>query len=210
MAIRLEAEAETQWITTKNLFGRLQLLNIDKKIWPIIIAECGQILQEMANTWPFDSRTIWDVWTHSPLGILIPSTITINITHCSNHHVQLWGIIHNSPEHSRTPSTTKQWSSTTSNSSTLYASSSPFWLSSWLTMPLSASPRAHLCRRKQFRWIRWEPQIICSLNTNHWSMMHITNTIWTRRTCTSGNMNWDSLCGTSIYVGSGISELGWG
>ena len=49
MAIRLEVEAETQWITAKNLFRRLQLLNINKKIQPIIIAECGQILQEMAN-----------------------------------------------------------------------------------------------------------------------------------------------------------------
>ena len=49
MAIRLEVEAETQQITTKNLFGRLQLLNINEKIQPIIVAECGQILQEMAN-----------------------------------------------------------------------------------------------------------------------------------------------------------------
>ena len=49
MAIRLEVEAETQWITAKNLFRRLQLLNIDEKIWPIIIAECGWILQEMKN-----------------------------------------------------------------------------------------------------------------------------------------------------------------
>ena len=49
MAIRLEAEAETQQITTKNLFGRLQLLNINEKIQPIIIAECRRILQEMAN-----------------------------------------------------------------------------------------------------------------------------------------------------------------
>ena len=49
MAIRLEVEAETQQITTKNLFGRLQLLNINEKIQPIIMAECGQILQEMAN-----------------------------------------------------------------------------------------------------------------------------------------------------------------
>ena len=42
-------EAETQWITAKNLFGRLQLLNIDEKIQLIIMAECGQILQEMVN-----------------------------------------------------------------------------------------------------------------------------------------------------------------
>ena len=49
MAIRLEVEAETQQITTKNLFGRLQLLNIDEKIQPIIIAEHRQILQEMVN-----------------------------------------------------------------------------------------------------------------------------------------------------------------
>ena len=48
-AIRLEMEAETQWITTKNLFRRLQLLNINEKIQLIIIAECGQILQEMVN-----------------------------------------------------------------------------------------------------------------------------------------------------------------
>ena len=45
MAIRLEMEAETQWITAKNLFGRLQLLKINKKLRPIIIAEQGQILQ---------------------------------------------------------------------------------------------------------------------------------------------------------------------
>ena len=31
-AIRLKAEAETQQITTKNLFGRLQLLKIDEKL----------------------------------------------------------------------------------------------------------------------------------------------------------------------------------
>ena len=49
MAIRLEMEAETQWITAKNLFGRLQLLNINEKIRLIIIVEHGQILQEMAN-----------------------------------------------------------------------------------------------------------------------------------------------------------------
>ena len=49
MAIRLEVEAETQWITAKNLFGRLQLLNIDEKIWPIIVVEHRQIPQEMAN-----------------------------------------------------------------------------------------------------------------------------------------------------------------
>ena len=40
-AIRLEIEAETQWITAKNLFRRLQLLNIDKKIQPISVAEHG-------------------------------------------------------------------------------------------------------------------------------------------------------------------------
>ena len=49
MAIRPEAEVETQQITTKNLFGRLQLLNIDEKIRLIIVVECGQILQEMKN-----------------------------------------------------------------------------------------------------------------------------------------------------------------
>ena len=49
IAIRLKAEAETQWITAKNLFRRLQLLNIDEKIQPIIIAEHGRILQEMVN-----------------------------------------------------------------------------------------------------------------------------------------------------------------
>ena len=49
MAIRLEVEAETQQITTKNLFRRLQLLNIDEKIWLIIVVEHGQILQEMKN-----------------------------------------------------------------------------------------------------------------------------------------------------------------
>ena len=50
IAIRLEAEAETQRITAKNLFGRLQLLNIDEKIWSIIIAEHGWVLQEMENS----------------------------------------------------------------------------------------------------------------------------------------------------------------
>ena len=49
MAIRLEVEAETQRITTKNLFRRLQLLNIDEKIRLIIVVEHGQILQEMKN-----------------------------------------------------------------------------------------------------------------------------------------------------------------
>ena len=49
MAIRLEAEAETQWITAKNLFRRLQLLKINEKLQPIIIAERGQILQQMKN-----------------------------------------------------------------------------------------------------------------------------------------------------------------
>ena len=49
MAIRLEMEAETQWITAKNLFGRLQLLNINEKIQLIIVVECGWILQEMVN-----------------------------------------------------------------------------------------------------------------------------------------------------------------
>ena len=43
-AIRLEAEAETQWMTTKNLFRRLQLLNIDKKFWLIIVTEHGRVL----------------------------------------------------------------------------------------------------------------------------------------------------------------------
>ena len=49
MAIRLETEAETQWITAKNLFRRLQLLKIDEKLWLIIVAEQGRILQEMKN-----------------------------------------------------------------------------------------------------------------------------------------------------------------
>ena len=48
-AIRLETEAETQWITTKNLFGRLQLLQIDEKLQSIIVAEQGWILQQMKN-----------------------------------------------------------------------------------------------------------------------------------------------------------------
>ena len=38
-AIRLETEAETQWITAKNLFERLQLLKIDEKLRPIIVME---------------------------------------------------------------------------------------------------------------------------------------------------------------------------
>ena len=57
MAIRLEVEAETQWITAKNLFRRLQLLNINEKIWPIIMVEHGQILQEMANN---HNPLIWE------------------------------------------------------------------------------------------------------------------------------------------------------
>ena len=49
MAIRLEMEAETQQITAKNLFVRLQLLKIDEKLWLIIVVEWGQILQQMRN-----------------------------------------------------------------------------------------------------------------------------------------------------------------
>ena len=49
MTIRLETEAETQQITAKNLFGRLQLLKIDKKLQLIIIAEWGWILQQMKD-----------------------------------------------------------------------------------------------------------------------------------------------------------------
>ena len=120
MAIILKVEAETQWITAKNLFRRLQLLNIDKKIWLIIVAEHGWILHE--KPWSLNSRTIrdvWirDVWTSSSLGIFIPSTIMINITHHSNHYVQFQRIIHNGPKYSRTSSTTKWWPSATSNSS---------------------------------------------------------------------------------------------
>ena len=49
-AIRLEGEAETQWMTAKNLFGRLQLLKIDEKLWSIIVTEQGRILQEAENS----------------------------------------------------------------------------------------------------------------------------------------------------------------
>ena len=48
-AIRLETEAETQWITTRNLFGRLKLLNINEILQPIIIAEHGWVYQEMSR-----------------------------------------------------------------------------------------------------------------------------------------------------------------
>ena len=57
MAIRLETEAETQQITTKNLFGRLQLLQIDEKLQLIIIVEWGQVLQEMRND---DNPLAWE------------------------------------------------------------------------------------------------------------------------------------------------------
>ena len=46
-AVRLEMEAETQQTTTKNLFERLKFLKIDEKLQSIIVAECGQIYQEM-------------------------------------------------------------------------------------------------------------------------------------------------------------------
>jgi hypothetical protein len=49
MAIRLKMEAETQQITTKNLFRRLQLIQIDEKLWLIIVTEWGWILQQMKN-----------------------------------------------------------------------------------------------------------------------------------------------------------------
>ena len=49
MAIRLETEADTQQITAKNLSRRLQLLQIDEKLWLIIVVEWGWVLQEMRN-----------------------------------------------------------------------------------------------------------------------------------------------------------------
>ena len=49
MAIRLKTEAETQWMTAKNLFRRLQLLKIDEKLRPIIVMEKGWILQQMRD-----------------------------------------------------------------------------------------------------------------------------------------------------------------
>ena len=217
MAIRLETEAETQWITTKNLFRRLQLLNINKKIQLIIVVEWGQIctLRDEEQWRSLGPQTIWDVqiwniWTNSSLGILISSTIMINITCCSNHYIQLWRIIHNSPEYSGTPGTTKWQPSTASNSSTLYTSSSPFQLLSWSTMPLLTSSRTHLCHGKQFWWLRQESQIICSLSTHHQSTTRTMITIWARRAYIAGNAGQDSLWGTPIYIRSGISKLGQG
>ena len=164
--------------------------------------------------WSFGLRTIRNVRTRirasSPFGIHILSTIMTDITRCSDHHVQLRRIVHNSPKYSGTTSTTSWQPSTASNSSSLYTPNSSLQLSSWLTMPLSTSSRTDLCCRKQFWRIGWKSQIFCSLLMNHQSMTSTTNTIQTRGTCTSGDMGWNSFCRTSIYVGSGISNLGWG
>ena len=44
-----DQKSNSQRITTKNLFGRLQLLKIDEKLQPIIVTEQGRILQQMRN-----------------------------------------------------------------------------------------------------------------------------------------------------------------
>ena len=64
--IRLKTEAETQWITTRNLFERLKLLKIDEKLWPIIVTEYGWVYQEM--------RECWDplVWQPSKTSSSVP------------------------------------------------------------------------------------------------------------------------------------------
>ena len=56
-AIRLEMEAETQQITARNLFERLKLLKINKKLQPIIVAEHRWVYWEMKECW---DPLVWD------------------------------------------------------------------------------------------------------------------------------------------------------
>ena len=122
---------------------------------------------------PIGLGNIWDIIIYSSTRILIPPTIKINIAHCSNHYVQLQGVIYNCSQHSGMPresSTTRHYYwlswycrfSTAPYPATFNTSSSPLRLPSWSTMPLSTSSRTDLCCRKQFWWLGWKPQIICS------------------------------------------------
>ena len=109
MAIRLETEAETQQITAKNLFGRLQLLKIDEKLQPIIIAEWGRILQQTPILWPkshpkcpnpnqsqFPPWNSYIINNHNQLHPLLWSLHLILRNHSSQPQA-LWNIQHHQP-----------------------------------------------------------------------------------------------------------------
>ena len=142
-------------------------------------------------------KSIRDLLVHSPFGVFISSTIMINITCCSGHHIQLWRIIYNCSQYSgmpweSSPSRYYHWIcrycrfSTTPYPAAFNASSSSFWLLSWSTTTLPTSSGANLCCRKQFWWLKWKSQIIFSLIVDHKSMTSQMDTIWAKGAHTIG------------------------
>ena len=126
-AIRLDIEVESQWTTHQEPLWEVKtsqnwweiLTDYDRRMWTGILGDEG-------TPRSIGQRTIWNLWVYPSFGIFIPSTIMINITCCSHHHIQLWRIICNCSQYSRT---TWEWRriTTTSYSTTLDASSCLFF-----------------------------------------------------------------------------------